>query len=146
MLNIANIETPLERAEQLAVGVVNAVLTLKQFLDRNPSIDFNDIEGDIDDAIDCLTDCSLLASFHRRMAEIEPAVLNMLADKAARMQAVGERAERLRVRNDLTGVIYGAWLQYCWEARFPQLHLDRSAWLETTDADRDINEFNSWWG
>ena len=145
MLNIAKIDA-LEHAEQLAVGVVNAVLTLKHFLDRNPSIDFNHVEGDIDEAIDTLTDCSLLASFHRRMSEIEPAVLNMLADKAARMQAVGERAERLRVRNELSGVMYAAWLQFCFDGRFPELHLDRSAWLETTDADESITEFNSWWG
>jgi hypothetical protein len=139
------LETPTERAEALVAGVLSAALSLKQYLDRHPLVDFTDIEADIDDAAELLTDCSLIASFHRRMAEIEPQVMQLLTDKAARMAMVSNHADRLALRDQIEPIMYAAYLQWAWDARFPDLHLTRAQWFGAQAGAVAEEQFFEWW-
>lgn len=121
--------TPIERAEQLAWHVTQAVDQLKTFLHRNPRVDFTDIEAELEQAQDTLTDALMLASFHRRMREIEPKIAEMLGDKYTRLALVEEHGQRLDLRDQLEPVIYAAALEAGYQARFPDLDATRLSWL-----------------
>ena len=127
--NIQMILSPLERAEQLAWHVTQAVDQLKTFIERNPRTDFTDIEAELEDAQGAITDALMLASFHRRMREIEPKIAEMLGDKYTRMSLVEEHGQRLDLREQLEPVIYAAALQSGYDARFPDLDKSRIDWL-----------------
>ena len=121
--------TPIERAEQLAWHVTQAVDQLKTFIERNPRTDFTDIEAELEQAQDTLTDALMLASFHRRMREIEPKIAEMLGEKYTRLALVEEHGQRLDLRDQLEPVIHAAALQSGYDARFPDLDATRIDWL-----------------
>lgn len=127
--NIQVIVTPQERAERLAWHVTQAVDDLKTLLERNPRTDFTDIETDLDDALHTLTDACMLASFHRRMREIEPKIAEMLGDKYTRLALVEEHGQRLDLRDQLEPFIHAAALQSGYDARFPDVDATRIDWL-----------------
>jgi hypothetical protein len=137
------LSAPHEHAEALAAGVTSAVLSLKQYLDRLPATDFSHVEADIDEAIDLLTDAALIASFHRRMREVEPQVMQMLADKVSRVTIVNNHAERIRLRDALEPIMHAAALDAAFAAQ--SLETDRLTWLAGADgADAEESFFDRW--
>ena len=121
--------TPAERAERLAWHVTQAVDDLKTHLERNPRTDFGEIEAELEEARDAITDAIMLASFHRRMREIEPKIAEMLGTKYTALALVEEHGQRLDMRAQLEPVIHAAALQSGYDARFPDLDQSRLDWL-----------------
>lgn len=143
--NIQVIVTPQERAERLAWHVTQAVDDLKTLLERNPRTDFTDIETDLDDALHTLTDAIMLASFHRRMREIEPKIAEMLGDKYTRLALVEEHGQRLDLRDQLEPFIHAAALQSGYDARFPDVDATRIDWLAGPAGARCEEDFYDRW-
>jgi hypothetical protein len=136
-------ETQKERAERLAWHVTQAVDDLKTLLTRSPRIDFSSIEADLEQAVDVLQDALELASFHRRMAELDGKVAEMLGDKYTRLALVEEHAQRIDLRDQLEAIMHAAALEAAYQAATSPS--SRLAWLASAaGADAEEHFFDRW--
>lgn len=135
--------TPIERAERLAWHCTQAVEDLHTLMQRNPRTDFSSIEADLEQAIDVLTDALQLASFHRRMREIEPKIAEMLGDKYTRLALVEEHAQRIDLRDQLEAIMHAAALEAAYQAATSPS--SRLAWLASAaGAEAEEHFFDRW--